>query len=127
MADNLGRFNRTFKEFVDDLITVFPNDTQFRMVKLTIGAMLMASPNMLYEGYRDRVALPYGEKILAHDEGFFMDANFNEQTTDIEDAGKVIDRIKQMYRTMNETNRAVVWKYMRVLTLLSNKISAGTA
>jgi len=124
----LDKFNRTFAEFVDDLIGVFPNDAEFRMVKIAIMGMTMAAPNMLHESFSKRVVVPFGDKILARDEGFFLDADYTEHVTDVdgvespEEAARLVDKVKHMYRKMGPDDQAVVWKYMRVLVLLAKKI-----
>jgi hypothetical protein len=124
MSVNVAKFNRTFGEFVSDLISVFPNDTEFRMVQLAITGLQFASPCVLQEGFHERVVVPFGDKILARDEGFFLDADYSKETADVEDAAQFIQKVKHMYRQMKEDDRAVVWKYMRVLVLLSNKIAS---
>lgn len=120
----LEKFNRTFNEFVDDLITVFPNDAEFRMVQLAIKGIHFAAPDALHAGFRERVVIPFGDKILSKDEDFFLGADYSKHTTDVEDAERIINKVKQMYKQMNDNDRAIVWKYMRVLVLLSNKISS---
>ena len=120
----LERFNRTFEEFVDDLISVFPNDAEFRMVKMAIMGVQMAAPNMLHDSFRERVVEAFGEKILAKDEGFFLDADYTDHTADVEDAERIVNKVKHMYRQMKEDDREVVWKYMRLLVMLSNKMCA---
>jgi hypothetical protein len=36
--DYITKFNATFNEFLDEMITVFPDDVDFRMYKLAMSA-----------------------------------------------------------------------------------------
>ena len=124
-SEQLDKFNRTFTEFVNDLITVFPNDSDFRMVKMAVLGLQLTAPSLLHDNFRERVVIPFSEKILAKDEGFFLHADYAEQTCDVGDAVNIITKVKQMYQQMKDDDRAVVWRYMRVLVLLSNKLSSS--
>ena len=126
MNTHIDKFNRTFQEFINDLISVFPDDAEFQMVKMAIAGFQIAAPTALHDGFRERVVLSFGEKIMAKDEGFFLDADFSDlPVDDLEDATRIVNKVKQMYKKMKDDDRAVVWKYMRVLVLLSNKIASA--
>jgi len=125
MGDIIDKFNRTFNEFCNDLIGVFPEDAEFQMAKLAVTGLSFAAPTALHDGFRNRVVVPFGDKILARDEGFFLDVDYRNHTSDMEDSERIVNKIKHMYRQMNTDDRAVVWKYMRVLVLLSNKIASA--
>jgi hypothetical protein len=121
---NLDRFNTTFKEFLRELkaAQVGGGDAEFNMINMATSAVIMASPKLLHEGFKERVAVPFGDRIVAKDEAFFLEANYADVAGDMQDAERVINKVKGIYRCLSEDDRAVVWKYMRVLVLLSRKM-----
>jgi len=67
--------------------------------------------------------VPYGDRIIDKDEAFFLEeADYSKMAGDLQDAECVINKVKTVYRGLNESDRAVVWKYMRVLVMLSRKL-----
>jgi len=125
MTDAIGKFNAILQEFLDDLIKVFPEDPELRMASLATRGLSLASPATLHDGFRERVVVPYGDRILAKDISFFLEeADYSALTTELTDAGRIVDKVKRMFKNMTENDQAVVWKYMRMLVLLSRKIAA---
>lgn len=125
MSDAIDKFNAILQEFLDDLIKVFPSDAELRMASLATRGLAMASPATLHEGFRERVVVPYGERIIAKDVSFFLEeADYSAVTSDLSDATRIVDKVKRMFKNMTENDQAVVWKYMRMLVLLSRKIAA---
>jgi hypothetical protein len=119
---NLDRFNTTFKEFLNQLSAVHA-DAEFNMISMAVNAVVMASPKLLHDGFRERVVVPYGDRIIDKDEAFFLEeADYSKMAGDLQDAECVINKVKTVYRGLNESDRAVVWKYMRVLVMLSRKL-----
>ncbi len=120
--DYLAQFNDTLVELVDDLIRVFPNDSDFRMYKLAIQGAIIAGKNMVHDVFRDRICRIYGDKILARDEDFFMNNAYDDMKQEFSQAEKLIQKLKGSWSDLNPQHRDVVWKYLRVLILIDRKI-----
>lgn len=120
--DYLDKFNQTFREFGEDIIKVFPNDNEFHMYNMAIQAAVMINPEIVLNIFHERVIVPFGERILAKDESFFLSHDYNDVKTSHEDASAIIDKVKSYWTVMNDTNREVVWKYFKVLVRLGQKI-----
>lgn len=119
--DYLSKFNQTFKEFVNDLISLFPEDDDLQLYKTGIIASMMINDEFIVSGFEKYVVMPYGAKILQKDESFFV----NHDYMDIPGGHKAMDfiqKIKGYWTNMSPENKEIVWKYFKVLVLLSNKI-----
>ena len=116
------RFNETFKEFMQDLVRVFPDDVEFRMYELAIQSTIMYYPTYLGEMFYEKVTVPYEDKIMQRDSTFFLTHDYQDVKEQHQQANAIIDKVKDCYANMIEENQEIVWKYFRILTLLSKKI-----
>jgi hypothetical protein len=121
--DYLHKFNSTFKEFLDDTKSVFPNDEEMVMYNTTIRAAMCIDNRMVLNIFRESVIEPFGDKILARDETFFIKRDYSDFTYSNVEYDAFIEKIKTYWGEMNAENRDIVWKYFKVLILLSKKIS----
>lgn len=116
------RFNETFKEFMQDLIRVFPEDVEFRMYELAIHSTMTYYPTYVGEMFYEKVTLPYEEKIMKRDSTFFLTHEYADVASQHKEANAIIDKVKDCWMNMMEENQEIVWRYFRVLVLLSKKI-----
>lgn len=115
--DYLAKFNETFEEFLADMIRAFPDDADLRMYQVALGAALMLSPRKLFDSFYKHVVVPYEAFIMARDEQFFLNTTYNQVRKH-----DVVDKIKKMWHEMSGKDRDIVWKYFKLLVLLSRKI-----
>lgn len=120
--DYRSQFNDTLVELVDDLIRVFPQDSDFRMYKLALQGAMITSNSMVHGIFRERVCNIYGERILARDEQFFLTNSYNDMKDEFSQADQLITKLKDSWSSLNAEQRNVVWKYLRLLILLDRKI-----
>lgn len=120
--DYLDKFNQTFREFADDVLKVFPHDDEFRMYNLALNAAVLLKPDIVINVFHEKVIVPFGDRILAKDETFFLNHEYDDVKNENEDASALIDKIKNYWVDMSPDDREVVWKYFRVLVHLGRKI-----
>lgn len=120
--DYLGKFNDTFKEFGNDIMNVFPDDDEFRMYNVAIQASVMIHGDAIIDVFYPMVVVPFGDKIIAKDESFFINHDYDDIQQAHEDAGSIIQKIKNYWSVMSDSDRETVWKYFKVLVLLARKI-----
>lgn len=119
--DYLEKFNNTFNEFIDDIINLFPKDADLRMYKNMLLAALCVNDQVLITLFKESVVEKYGPQLLAKDESFFLNHDYSEYTMN-EEYHAIINKIRSYWSSMNEENRNTIWKYFKVLILLSKKI-----
>lgn len=119
-------FNTKLKEFLSDLIRVYPNDEDLIKCKASIQMLLLVNDKQILKLYKEMVYNKYKEEILSNNENFFMDHDYKE---DIEDGNEysqeftdnLIMKIKSYWKTMSEENKMIVWSYFVILTKLCEK------
>lgn len=112
-------FNAKLKEFSDDLCKAFPNVSDFSTLKSAVALAVNLAPSQPYQFFRQHVVSPYASQILAQDENFFL-----SQELLVEEAGglDVVQRLRGVWADMTNDDKDSVWKYLKVLILICNKI-----
>jgi len=110
-------FNNQFKELVEDIAFVFPDNKDVQKVKSAIGQVMMITPKMIYKGFKKHVVDSYRAEILAGDIKFFIDKDYKNEVTKLAGANNVIldkiDSLREPVRNMTTTDQAKVIKYMQ--------------
>ena len=121
--DYKSQFNDTLVELVDDLIRAFPRDNDFQVYKIALQGAIIADSSLVHRMFRVRVCSVFGERILSRDEGFFLNNSYDDMKQEFSQADRLITKLKNCWANMDSDQRAVIWKYLRVLVLLDRKIA----
>jgi len=121
--DFLDKFNDLFREMIQDLINVFPKDSELRMYKLGIEAYLFADKNAISRVFYKEFYVPYSEKIKNEDESFFLEKDYQEYGK-YQNVGDIISKLKKCWLELNDENKQAIWKYFKVLSILSERVEA---
>ena len=113
-------FNTKFVELLDDLIAVFPNDTEFKLFRGTIQLTMVAQPDMVKNMFKQHLTAndQFTQSIQKRDEKFFLDHKYDQFQT-MDNSNYVIDKLKHCWGALNPDNKEQVWKYLTVLLLLA--------
>jgi hypothetical protein len=110
-------FNNQFKDLVEDIALVFPENKDLHKVKSTIGQVMMITPKMIYKGFKKHVVDIYRLEILAGDIKFFVDKDYKNDITKLGGTNNIIldkiDSLRDPVRNMNMEDQAKVIKYMQ--------------
>ena len=114
-------FNNKLNEFLNDLHTTFPEMTDIKVLKSGLQFAKTMDVKMAQTMFDKHVAAKYEDQILKQNETFFL----NETYTHIANAHgidlDIIGRLKDVWSTMDDSNREIIWKYLKVLVLLNKK------
>lgn len=112
-------FARELKAFFKELIRVFPDDRDMKMMSSTLNiAMMDPDPDKPEEDVMWRmyhVLHPYDELIASRDPAFFVEAQNID--TDI----PLFKKLDYYWGNLAEANRDCVWEYIQVLYKLAKK------
>lgn len=120
--DHLELFNDTIEEFLHDLIKVFPDDHDMKLYELGLKGVRLLSPRKVCEEFYQAVTVPYGDRIKAKDETYFMEHDFDEVKQDVPDGIRILNKTLNYWKSLSPDDKEAVWKYLRVLCTLSKKI-----
>ena len=118
--DYVEKFNSIFNELIDDLIRLYPDDTDFYMYKTALSAVHMIDSQKVCRGFRNHVALAYGDMIQMKNDAFFT-AHTMTLKIDNESVIHFMSKLHDLWCDIQTSDKEVIWKYLRVLVILSKK------
>ena len=119
-------FNDHFAEFVNDVQSVFPDDTDILTAKNALLTIRKANPKLLVKIWIKYVYTPYKEQIEAGDINFFLTKDYSSDLAINDNADKImesIDRLRNPVKEMSSENQAKTMKYIQNLSKLAILIS----
>lgn len=124
MTTYLTAFNNLIFKFVDDLIQTFPEENDFKVYKRALSMLKIANAKKMCVIFKNYSAV-YKERILAKDESFFLENEYNEMQQDYGDENtveQVINKLKQYWTQLSDDNKVKIWKYLETLIKLGDLI-----
>jgi hypothetical protein len=111
-------FFNQFNAFLGELKQMYPEDPDFPAFVTTLSMMKMINPMLVLNYANTEIVIPFGEKIAARDESFFL----NQSYSDRDDVDlNIVDKLKQYIQGMDAPTKETVWKYIEIITKLCQK------
>ena len=118
----LSAFNDHFVDFISDVQSVFPEDVDVLTAKNSLIMIRKANPKMIIKIWKMYIVDKYQEQIESGDISFFIDKDYGNDLSKIENVGKImegIDRLRAPIKEMSQENQQKTMKYIQNLTKLS--------
>ena len=123
MANNiLTAFNDHFVEFVGDIHSVFPEDTDILTAKNALLAIRKANPKMIIKIWNVYIVGKYKNEIESGNLDFFMNKDYLQDVANADNSSKIvesIDRLRAPIKLMSKDNQDKTMKYIQNLTKLA--------
>ena len=123
MANNiLTAFNDHFVEFVADVQSVFPDDTDILTAKNALLAIRKANPKMIIKIWNVYIVGKYKNEIESGNLDFFINKDYTNDVANADNYSKIvesIDRIRAPIKLMSKENQEKTMKYIQNLTKLA--------
>jgi hypothetical protein len=119
----LKAFNNHFMEFIEDILRVFPDDTDIIAAKNGLISIKKANPKLVPMIWSQHIGGPYGEHIAQGDIGFFIDKDYTADIDSLSYSQSIISKIdvlREPVRSMGEENQQKVMRYIQNLTKLAD-------
>lgn len=114
-------FNTQLMNLIKELIRLYPNDSDFVLMKHTIffaSTSSTATPRKVFS----KNIKPYVKYIEDRDESFFLNTSTETYIAAVPDGdekdSKLIDKLKQIWKNMDDKTHESVWLYLNVLIKL---------
>ena len=120
MSSFLKAFTNLLITFTDEVIELFPEETEFKTLKTGIKLIQKTNPRLLLEVFLNYIE-EFREKISNRDVTFFMENDYENITQGDEYVQLLIARIKKYWNTLSENNKNSIWKYLDTLIKLADK------
>ena len=119
--DYVSSFNKIFLEFLQDLISVFPSDAEFRGNLLAVKTGLLLNNKIVCNVFYTHF-LCYEEQVFQRDERFFLDKDYSEISSSRINIHQFLQKLKAYWPVLTEDNKDTIWQYFKVLMTLTRKI-----
>jgi len=118
----LRAFNTHLFDFIDDIITIFPENNDLTLAKTSFDTIKRANPTAIVKAWYKFVYVPYKDVIDNGDISFFFDKDYSEDLSNISNANKIlsiIDTLRTPIKDMSDSNKEHTTKYIQNLSKLS--------
>lgn len=116
------RFNDKTEEFIKDLTASFPTIEQFKYFKSGFTMLRNFDPKSPQRIFNTYINSSYREYILNRDESFFLNHDIDVHSSERKEYwNEFINYIKDIWKTLDEDNKEIIWKYFHVLLVLNDK------
>jgi hypothetical protein len=115
-------FNNQFSQFIDDILSIFPNDVDILSAKNSLNLIRKTNPKLLITIWHKYVVIPYKEEINASNYNFFIEKDYSQDLKKNDNASKImqsIDKFREPIKTMSVDNKVKTMKYIENLSKLS--------
>ena len=119
----LKTFNTHFFEFLDDILRIFPENTDLAIARKSFETIKKANPTAIIKVWLNFVYNPYREVIDQGNIDFFFEKDYSSDLSNLANGNeimKVIDVMRKPIKEMSESNREHSMKYIHNLSKLSD-------
>jgi hypothetical protein len=110
-------FNIKLMEFFKKIITMYPNNKDFKSMRAQLRLLVTNSPKSPSEYFNKYVTQRYLQYILEKDDTFFIDLDLSGTPF------ASLNYLKNVWVTTDEKTKKAIWEYVLLLTKLSEKIN----
>lgn len=128
MASNrlvLSGFNDQFSDFVEDILTIFPNNKDILTAKTSIAYLRKLNPTIIIGFWKGYIIPRYSQQIEAGDCAFFLNKDYSIDVDTHSDGSKsseilnAINRIRSPLSNLSTENLSKCIQYLQNLTKLA--------
>lgn len=118
----LRAFNTHLFDFMDDLISIFPENNDLVISKSSFDTIKRANPTAIIKSWVKFVYIPYKDVIDNNDISFFFEKDYSNDLSHLPNANKImdiIDTFRKPVKEMTDNNKEHTMKYIQNLSKLS--------
>ena len=122
MASIVSIFNDHFMEFIEDIYSIFPYNTDILTAKNSFIAIKKMNPAIIVKIWVKYIANVYQEQINNDDISFFISKDYSADLVNSSNSDKImesINRLRDPVSKMNADEQTKTMKYIKNLTKIS--------
>jgi hypothetical protein len=108
-------FNKQIRAFFKQIKEVYPDLKEIKAVASQLNMALAMDETVAVSNFHKHLVSKYEEQIMKQDEAFFL--AFDLTGTPLSD----LNHLKNVYASATPNTKQCIWKYTKVLTVLSKK------
>ena len=117
----LGLFNEKLTEFLHDLSFVFPEERDLKNAIEYIELAKKSNPRLIVDMFYDNIYRDAHEMIENEDDKAITEYAAVKLQTQYNEILPPIAVFTKHWETLDDTNRAAIWKYLKVLCVLCER------
>jgi hypothetical protein len=122
----LTAFNTQFYDFLDDIESVFMNDSGIKRAKNALILIKKVNPSLVIKLWYKYIVVNYESEIDRNNINFFIEKDYKNDLRYLnssDDIMKHIDSLREPVRNMGESNQQKSFMYIKNLCILSRLYS----
>ena len=121
----LGNFCNQLIAFFEDLAETYPEEKDIGMAAQALKLLKQANPRMIHTVFMDVVYKEFAQRILDEDEAYILQRAHEILHSEYKEMNFAFWIFDKHWTTMTETNKQHVWKYVKSLILLAQRVPAS--
>lgn len=118
----LKAFCTHFFEFLEDLMSIFPENRDIRDANTAFGLVRAGNSSILPKTWYSYVYVPYNSQIENGDLEYFLNKDYSEDLVNLanaDDVSRSIDKIRAPIRELSDDSKEKALKYLQNLNKLA--------
>jgi hypothetical protein len=119
----LRAFNKLFFDFIDDVISIYPDNVEMLSARDAFLTFKKLNPTCIAKVWYTSVYNVYKSELDAGNLDFFTEKDYSGDLSNVKNTQSVlsmIDKVRDPIKNMSEANKAQVAKYIQNLNKLTN-------
>jgi hypothetical protein len=119
----LRAFNKLFFDFIDDVISIYPDNVEMLSARDAFLTFKKLNPTCIVKVWHTSVYNVYKSELDSGNLDFFTEKDYSGDLSNVKNTQSVlsmIDKVRGPIKNMSEANKAQVAKYIQNLNKLSN-------
>jgi hypothetical protein len=117
----LNAFCTQLIRFFEDLIETFPEERDIKLALDTIQGARKINPRLILDMFNQHVTTDLREAIVAENQDQFISLARVKIVTQFNEILTALAIFDKHWTTLSEQNQQSIWKYLKVLLVLSDK------
>jgi hypothetical protein len=117
----LNAFCTQLIRFFEDLIETFPEERDIKLALDTIQGARKINPRLILDMFNQHVTADLREAIVAENQDQFISLARVKIVTQFNEILTALAIFDKHWTTLSEQNQQSIWKYLKVLLVLSDK------
>jgi len=117
----LNAFTTQLVNFFEELCITFPEERDIKMATEAITGAKKINPRLILDLFREHVYNELASSIAKRDIGHVRHIAQKKISTQFNEMISALAIFDKHWDTMGSTNQEVIWKYLKVLCILSEK------
>lgn len=121
----LRAFNKLFFEFIDDIISIYPDNVEMLSARDSFLTVKQLNPTSIAKVWYSGVYSPYKLEIESGNLDFFTEKDYSSDlstsnVTNLQTVLSMIDKVRDPIKQMTMHNKELVTKYIQNISKLAN-------